>query len=170
MSRAVATIEHAPEYKPLKVSEIRDRKTKWQRESRRKFKEQNGFSTTANYGAGGNRLAVLERDGHACVRCGMTDAEHKDRWSRPITVDHINKDRHDNSLTNLQTLCLRCHGSKDLIPQLRVRKAEKKDAEIARLRSGGHTCQEIAGIVGLSQTSVFNRLRAMGISTKRIRK
>jgi hypothetical protein len=133
-------------------------KTEWQRRHRQAFREANGYSTTCNYGAGGNRSAVLERDGHACVQCGMTDEQHKAKWNRPITVDHISKDRSDNSLSNLQTLCLTCHGRKDLIPRLRARKAEPLVPEMKRLRAAGKTYQSIADELGLSVGSVWKYL------------
>lgn len=69
---------------------------------------------------GGNREAAIQRDGERCVHCGMTREEHKAKFGRDITVDHIDgKGRHtpiaqkNNDLSNLQTLCLPCHGRKD---------------------------------------------------------
>lgn len=131
------------------------RKAEWQRESRAKFKDEHGYSTTANYGAGGNRQAVLDRDGHACVKCGMTDAQHKAKWDRPITIDHKSKDRSDNSLENLQVLCLTCHGNKDLIAPLRVQRIPAhKDAILARRAAGG-TYQQIADDLGFSIGGIY---------------
>lgn len=130
-------------------------KSEWQRQSRAKFKAAHGYSTTANYGAGGNRKEVLERDGYACVRCGMTDAEHKAKWDRPITIDHKSKDRADNSLGNLQVLCLTCHGNKDLIEPLRVQQVPAhKDAILAR-RLAGETYQKIADDLGFSIGAIY---------------
>ncbi len=67
-----------------------------------------------------NRELALDRDGYACFKCGMTREEHKRRFNKDITVDHIdgtgaNTPRHlkNNELSNLQTLCLICHGRKD---------------------------------------------------------
>ena len=69
---------------------------------------------------GGNRELVIQRDGEKCVVCGMTRQEHRDRWAKDITVDHIDglgrytsRDERNNDTDNLQTLCLRCHGRKD---------------------------------------------------------
>lgn len=67
---------------------------------------------------GGLRNQVLERDNFACVNCGMTNDTHRITWSRDLTIDHIDgngrySEKPNNSLDNLQTLCLRCHGSKD---------------------------------------------------------
>ncbi len=68
---------------------------------------------------GGNRFKVLERDRYSCVKCGMTNSEHKKRWKREITVDHIdgngrNSKTKNNKLDNLQTLCASCHCRKDI--------------------------------------------------------
>lgn len=67
---------------------------------------------------GMNGQLALERDDYRCVSCGMTDDEHRDRYGRSITIDHIdgegrNSKNPNNDLDNLQTLCLPCHGRKD---------------------------------------------------------
>lgn len=67
---------------------------------------------------GGLRDDVLKRDNYCCLGCGMTNEEHKQKWNRNLTLDHIdNQGRFskepNNSLDNLQTLCLKCHGRKD---------------------------------------------------------
>src|SRR5690606_28492933 len=122
----------------------RQSKLEWQRQNRREFAAKHGYSSAANYACGGNRAAVLERDNHACVKCGMTADEHLERWSRPITVDHKDKNRKNNSMENLQTLCLSCHGRKDLLPQLRVQRIPKHKSRIIKMRKGGSTYQQIA--------------------------
>lgn len=72
------------------------------------------------YDFGGNREAAIIRDGEKCVDCGMTREQHKRRWGRDITVDHIDgkgrytpKVEKNHALENLKTLCLTCHGTKD---------------------------------------------------------
>jgi hypothetical protein len=96
-----------PLYKGRKRRKLLEtRKAIWTRERNRSFVLQNGYSTVSNSACGGRRNEVLTRDGHKCVQCGMTDARHKEKWGRPITVDHKDKNRKNNSLENLQTLCL----------------------------------------------------------------
>jgi hypothetical protein len=137
-----------------------ERKAAWQRESRRRFKEDHGYSTTANYGAGGNREEVLIRDEYRCVKCGMTDDEHKATWSRPITIDHKSKDRSDNSMGNLQTLCLKCHGNKDLIPTLRTQSVPLHKERILKMRADGTTYQAIADQLGFSIGAIYKWCKA----------
>lgn len=126
------------------------RKNEWQRQSRAAFVAANGYSITSHYATGGNRALVLARDGYACLGCGMTDVQHRAKWGRPITIDHKNKDRSDNSMDNLQTLCLTCHGRKDLLPSLRTKKAEPLRPRMRELRAAGKTYQAIADAVGVS--------------------
>lgn len=72
------------------------------------------------YSFGGNREKAITRDNYCCVECGMTRQQHMKRFKRDITVDHINglgrnSKEKDHSLSNLQTLCLPCHGKKDTL-------------------------------------------------------
>lgn len=60
----------------------------------------------------GNRYKTLERDGYKCVNCGMSWEQHLEIYNSELNVDHIDRDRKNNSLDNLQTLCLVCHGKK----------------------------------------------------------
>lgn len=67
---------------------------------------------------GGLRNKALERDNWACVKCGMTQEQQVVLFGRSLSVDHIdgegrNSKKPNNSLENLQTLCQRCHSSKD---------------------------------------------------------
>lgn len=51
---------------------------------------------------GGNRLRVLERDNNTCTKCGETN-------KLKLIVHHKNRNKKDNRLNNLITLCKRCH-------------------------------------------------------------
>ena len=66
---------------------------------------------------GGNRTVALERDGYSCVKCGITEKDHKAKWGYSLTVDHIDgngrgSSNPNNSLLNMQTLCIPCHTEK----------------------------------------------------------
>lgn len=140
---------------PLTAVAKRARKTAWQKNQRAQFAAEHGFSTTSDYGAGGLRKDVLERDGYKCVQCGMTDAEHKAKWSRPITIDHKDKDRSHNTMENFQTLCLTCHGRKDITPRLIVQKVPAHKEAILAGRASGLTYQQIADQLNFSIASIW---------------
>jgi len=86
---------------------------RWQTRNKEKLSEIRRF--------GGNRENAIIRDGEKCVKCNMSREAHRLKYGRDITVDHIDgngrkmlaKDQ-NNSMENLQTLCLPCHGSKDV--------------------------------------------------------
>ena len=137
-------------------------KLAWQRRKRAEFKAIHGYSTTSNERCGGIRQAVLERDGYACVKCGMTDADHKAEWGRPITIDHKDKNRKHNTMENLQTLCLSCHGAKDLTPSLREQQFVKFKAEAMQMRRNGSTYRQIADRFGFSIAIPWKWLRIWG--------
>ena len=94
----------------------RERKRAFDRKSWSKHREERILGLKRSYDNreyGGNRERVIQRDGEACVKCGMTREDHRQRWNADINVDHISRDRSDNTMKNLQTLCLFCHGKKD---------------------------------------------------------
>jgi len=45
-----------------------------------------------------------------CESCGLASWQGRDI---PLTLHHVNGDRHDNRLENLQILCANCHGQTD---------------------------------------------------------
>jgi len=65
---------------------------------------------------GSQREKCLERDDYRCLRCGMTEDEHKEIYSKSLVVHHIvplrtfNRDFESaNDLDNLATVCVECH-------------------------------------------------------------
>lgn len=68
---------------------------------------------------GGNHERAIIRDGERCLVCKMTRQQHYSAFGRDITVDHING-RISDDLGNLQTLCLKCHGKKDIKKRWRI--------------------------------------------------
>ena len=124
-------------------------KLEWQRDQRRDFASARGYSQTSDYATGKLREAVLIRDGRKCVRCGMTEAEHLAKWNRPITVDHRDKDRSRNTMENLQTLCLSCHGKKDNT-NFRREKVPNHKQTVLEMRAAGATYQAIGAQIQAS--------------------
>uniref|UniRef100_A0A6M3IRX9 Putative homing endonuclease n=1 Tax=viral metagenome TaxID=1070528 RepID=A0A6M3IRX9_9ZZZZ len=74
------------------------------------------YTTKSNFkrNFGGLREQILERDGYKCISCNLSQAEHSIKYGRRITIDHIDGNRANNIIVNLQTLCLSCHGAKDV--------------------------------------------------------
>jgi len=89
-----------------------------------------------------------------CIECGMTDAEHKSKWNRPITIDHKDRNRKNNSPENLRTMCLSCHGRKDLIPELTDKKISNDRFDIMSSHANGETYKSIALRYGCCQATV----------------
>jgi len=76
------------------------------------------------YGSDWNeqREKVLERDNHRCRACGMTQEQHKQRYSKSLEVHHVVPLRKfddpidANSLGNLVTACMGCHRKYEGLP------------------------------------------------------
>ena len=90
---------------------------------------------------GEEREEAIKRDGQKCVKCMITRDEHKEKYNRDITVDHIDgKGRNtplklkNNSLNNLQTLCLSCHGKKDILRRTALNTATGERHGSAKLK------------------------------------
>lgn len=100
-------------YRKRNAEELKIKTKEWKNANAQKLKDYRDIERF-----GGLRLIALKRDNYSCVNCGMTNDQHKKRWNREITVDHIDGNGRysktpNNSISNLQTLCLVCHGSKD---------------------------------------------------------
>ena len=59
-----------------------------------------------NFSAADERY-VFRRDGYKCVKCGMTNAEHKEKWGQRLHLDHIKPLSAGHALTRFtaQLLC-----------------------------------------------------------------
>lgn len=97
---------------------LHDWEYKGKYKSKGKYSYEKSAENRDNRNFGGLRKKTLQRDNYSCVECGLNNEEHQKKWKRSITVDHIDgfgrysKIKH-NSMENLQTLCLSCHGKKD---------------------------------------------------------
>lgn len=70
---------------------------------------------------------------HRCEICCGTEWMGK---PIPISLDHINGDHHDNTITNLRILCPNCHAQTDTFG-IRNKKNRKKGIEIQVVRTTG---------------------------------
>jgi hypothetical protein len=52
---------------------------------------------------------VKEADGYMCQLCGMTESGSIEKYGRVLSVNHINFDKKDCRLENLNTLCVSCN-------------------------------------------------------------
>ena len=61
------------------------------------------------------REAALQRDSYTCQHCGMTQDQSFSAYGNGLQVHHKTRylDTFDNSLENLITLCVKCHGKED---------------------------------------------------------
>lgn len=113
-----------PECKPCNIKRV----TKWTKENvekkraydRKSWKKHRGKRIETGKRCydkreyGGLRKKVLKRDGYKCVYCRMTLGEHIKKWGSGLNIDHINRKRKENTMNNLQTVCLKCHGKKHI--------------------------------------------------------
>ena len=101
----------------------------------------------------GNRELAIQRDGEKCVKCGITRPQHQEKYGRDITVDHIDNngrskpvEQKNNSLDNLQTLCMPCHARKD------NQQGKLTDIQVINIRHIGDAVsyREISKLYGVS--------------------
>ena len=52
---------------------------------------------------------IKARDNHTCQLCGITEAEHKEKVGRGLTVNHVDFDKTNCADNNLNTLCCGCN-------------------------------------------------------------
>ena len=57
----------------------------------------------------GKRDKVKSRDNYICLRCDITEKQHLRKFGEGLHVHHIDRDRENNDLSNLEILCANCH-------------------------------------------------------------
>ncbi len=113
-----------------------------------------------------NRELVIARDNYQCVTCSITREQHLEKYLHDLTVDHIvssgpwdsNSKTPNDSLENLQTLCLSCHGKKDIQRRHNkdgMRKLTKKDLrEIRKMLANGMKGVEVARVFNVTPMTI----------------
>lgn len=71
----------------------------------KQLKYQENYYNKKNFG--GNRKKVLQRDDYKCVKCSLSDKEHRDKYGKSIYVVHL-QSTSDHSMSNMATMCQSC--------------------------------------------------------------
>lgn len=119
------------------------------------------------------RESIIERDNSKCRKCNLSRNDHKKIYNCDITIDHIdgngrNSDKPNNEPSNLMTLCLKCHGSKDgkRADYSKRRSLKGKNHPnykinddslklILSMKKSGKKCKEISEKLNISLSSVY---------------
>jgi len=73
------------------------------------YEEVNNFQYGAPWGKQ-LRLKIRTRDGFICQICKKTDADNRLKYHKPLSIHHIDYDKHNCKEDNLISLCCGCHG------------------------------------------------------------
>jgi len=57
---------------------------------------------------GGNRERAIEKSGFSCVKCGINKDNAIKKFSKDLFVYHLDRNKNNNDLNNLQVLCHGC--------------------------------------------------------------
>jgi len=96
---------------------IKNPDKKYEHNSNKKYsKKYNSTEASHRHRFGGNRQIALERDNWQCQECGMNNEQHIVIFGKSLVVHHIdgngrNSNQPNNDISNLLTLCSRCHGT-----------------------------------------------------------
>jgi len=105
----------------------------------------------------GLREIVLERDGYKCTICESTErleVHHKDGRGR-------GKDEPNNDMSNLQTLCAKCHG--EITNQNMGRWVEVDMDRVAKEMKTAESIREIAQRLDMSEVTLAYKMRKAGM-------
>jgi 5-methylcytosine-specific restriction endonuclease McrA len=75
---------------------------------------------------GGKRKQVLERDNNSCKKCGISNRRHLVIFKCELTIHHKdgkgrNSKKPNNRMSNLETLCIKCHRKNHSIKKQEVK-------------------------------------------------
>ena len=74
---------------------------------------------------------VRERDAYRCVECGMSRAEHLDRFGKDLSVHRFERSGRYEA-AKCETLCMSCCARKPKTPMVKVTKAFKRRSQMQR--------------------------------------
>jgi len=57
----------------------------------------------------GNREEVIKRDNFQCTNCNINREKHYKKYNRDLNIHHKDKNRKNNHIENLITVCASCH-------------------------------------------------------------
>ena len=108
----------------------------------------------------GNYYKVLERDNYTCQHCGATDRKlevhHKDGNGR-------GKEKPNNDLSNLITLCKPCHAMENAKYNTRCPLIPLTKEQIEAAIASTKTLKEAAELLGVSFPTLNHKKKKMGI-------
>lgn len=109
---------------------------------------------------GRTREEIFKIKGSNCCKCGITREEHRIKYGRDISVDHIDgmgqsAKVKNNHINNLQVLCLPCHTSKDdFMRPKRIKLSNEDILEMKDLSRKGKSLTEIKGVFNVHEDYV----------------
>lgn len=110
------------------------------------------------------RDKVFERDSYTCQKC---------RESRDLQVHHIDKNTHNNHLSNLVTLCRTCHleehNRKHGVGGGEQGKIKGNESRFIHFWGEGKTYDEIMSFFGISFATVSNWRRKLGLQKRLVK-
>lgn len=109
--------------------------------------------------------AVMERENGKCQECGMTNEEHRARWGRRLTVDHVDGDLTNNDPSNLKLLCLPDHASKDGLRTHISPIADQKE-KVIEMYKAGYSQRKIAELLGVGQYVISIKMKRWGFAAR----
>ena len=125
--RKISATKTYLKHREKRISYVKKWKKNLSPDRAREYYRKDNF--TRQFGSWRLRELVIKRDGEKCIKCGITREEHKKRWNQDLHVDHrdnygrnVVKDEKNNNLSNLETLCIRCHRSKSSKEQWNARR------------------------------------------------
>lgn len=105
------------------------------------------------------RERVLERDGHECRFCGLSNEAHREKYGHGIEAHHIVPQRIGgrDHVHNLVAVCKSCHGTLEELHARAVVELDKKDKD--------EPIEAVSTVFNISRTIIPKDIRhALGVA------